>query len=171
MAIPGGKVARKIRKPCDKLTADDLEAFPLWEFALDEEHLAGQVETTVRPLREIMRGRVPEGALALAIFTFPNGRVRLGCATLRSGGDVTDFQPVLFADRNNILFYLGALAPSSKETAQIGKALKKISDPIFPIYFQTSLRNRHGDALCSGRLDGLYRYDGYDKPPRKVPVR
>lgn len=38
------------RKPIDGLTLADLEAFPIWEFAIDEEGVEGQDETWVRPL-------------------------------------------------------------------------------------------------------------------------
>ena len=40
----------KTRKPIDALTIEDLEAFPVWEFATDEEGVEGQDETWVRPL-------------------------------------------------------------------------------------------------------------------------
>ena len=40
----------KIRKPVEKLTLDDFAAFPVWEFALDEESEPDQDETTVRPV-------------------------------------------------------------------------------------------------------------------------
>jgi hypothetical protein len=36
--------------PIDKLTAADLLAFPLWEFATDEEDVEGPDETWVRPV-------------------------------------------------------------------------------------------------------------------------
>jgi hypothetical protein len=37
------------RKPVDELTASDLEAFPVWEFAMDEEGVEEQDETWVKP--------------------------------------------------------------------------------------------------------------------------
>lgn len=40
----------KTRKPVDKLSANDLVAFPIWEFATDEEGLDGQDETWVQPV-------------------------------------------------------------------------------------------------------------------------
>ena len=42
---------KKIRKPVYQLTLADLSASPIWEFALDEEGVLGQDETTVRPYR------------------------------------------------------------------------------------------------------------------------
>jgi hypothetical protein len=47
------------RKPVSALTPDDLAAFPVWEFALDEEGAEGRDETSVRPLnaRVVPRNR------------------------------------------------------------------------------------------------------------------
>ena len=38
------------RKPVDQLTGQDFEAFPVWEFAEDEERVEDRDETWVRPL-------------------------------------------------------------------------------------------------------------------------
>jgi hypothetical protein len=38
------------RKPIDRLTADDLLVFPIWEYADDEENVEGRDETWVRPV-------------------------------------------------------------------------------------------------------------------------
>ena len=38
-----------IRKAVSELSTRDLEAHPVWEFALDEEGQEGKDETTVRP--------------------------------------------------------------------------------------------------------------------------
>ena len=40
----------KTRKPIDELSAADLIAFPIWEFAIDEEDVEGRDETWVRPV-------------------------------------------------------------------------------------------------------------------------
>lgn len=40
----------KTRKACDSLLQSDLNTFPIWEFATDEESTPGRDETWVRPL-------------------------------------------------------------------------------------------------------------------------
>jgi hypothetical protein len=40
----------KTRKPIDELLPSDLVAFPIWEFASDEEDMEGRDETWVRPV-------------------------------------------------------------------------------------------------------------------------
>ena len=63
----------KTRKPVNELTVEDLHAFPIWEFATDEEGVEGQDETWVRPVR---RSQVPLEAysqLVAADFTTARG--------------------------------------------------------------------------------------------------
>jgi hypothetical protein len=56
----------KTRKPVDKLTVGDLVAFPIWEFASDEESVEGQDETWVRPrtVQKLAQGSTLGKALA-----------------------------------------------------------------------------------------------------------
>lgn len=48
----------KTRKPIDELVAADLDAFPIWEFATDEEDFPDRDETWVRPVdaRTVRKG-------------------------------------------------------------------------------------------------------------------
>lgn len=56
----------KSRKPVNELTAADFAAFPMWEFATDEEDIEGQDETWVRPVK----GReVPRDACSQLVAT------------------------------------------------------------------------------------------------------
>jgi hypothetical protein len=45
-----GSPTLETRKPIDRLTADDLLVFPIWEFAIDEEEVEEMDETWVRPV-------------------------------------------------------------------------------------------------------------------------
>ncbi len=53
-----------MRKPIDELTVEDLDVYPVWEFATDEEDIEGQDETWVRPLRT---STIEEGAGGLSV--------------------------------------------------------------------------------------------------------
>ena len=44
------KTTHKKRKPVGDLTLSDLQAFPIWEYASDEEGVEGQDESWVRPV-------------------------------------------------------------------------------------------------------------------------
>jgi hypothetical protein len=57
-------VTLETRKPIVTLQADDLEAYPIWEFCLDEEELEGRDETWIRPLDA---SAIPKGAYALSV--------------------------------------------------------------------------------------------------------
>lgn len=55
---------RDARKPIGQLTLHDLDAFPVWEFAIDEEGVDGQAETWVRP---VVANTVPKGLYSLSV--------------------------------------------------------------------------------------------------------
>ena len=72
----------KTRKPVNELTVEDFLAFPVWEFATDEEGVEGQDETWVRPVR---RSQVPLEAysqLVAADFTTARGLKLQGFMTV-----------------------------------------------------------------------------------------
>src|ERR1700733_14782870 len=73
--------ARNTRKPVNLLTAEDFAAFPIWEYASDEEGVPGQDETWVRPVDS---HAVPKYAYlhVAAQFTAANGRQLSGCVTV-----------------------------------------------------------------------------------------
>ena len=91
-------MVKRIRMQCCDLTAQDFERFPIWEFALDEEGQPGQDEATVRPASVRRGANIAAGQfLVLGIFSFPNGRVRLGVLTAGGGSDVGATQPLYFS--------------------------------------------------------------------------
>jgi hypothetical protein len=62
----------KTRKPVDELLAEDFDAFPIWEFATDEEDVPGRDETWVRPVKTA-RLRDLSGKLIGTYVTLANG--------------------------------------------------------------------------------------------------
>jgi hypothetical protein len=62
------------RKPVTKLTAGDLKAFPVWEYAIDEEGEDGRDETWVRPVKcdAVQRGAYSQ--IVASQFSTPKGR-------------------------------------------------------------------------------------------------
>jgi hypothetical protein len=63
-----------LSKCVDDLTVEDFDAFPLWEFATDEECAEGRDETWVRPLQDEHLRRGAMGLLVAADFTAANGK-------------------------------------------------------------------------------------------------
>jgi len=64
----------KIRRQVYDLTLEDLNEFPVWEFALDEEGEEGQDEATVRPYMNSGKLDPSDGMFVVrAIFTLADG--------------------------------------------------------------------------------------------------
>jgi hypothetical protein len=79
---------RKIRKDAGELTYEDLQRFAAWEFCLDEEHVPGQTECTVRPVQDVgtsadllFDGFIP------ADITFADGSGCFGTVSPTTGSD------------------------------------------------------------------------------------
>ena len=83
----------RIRKPITKLTLDELRQYPLWEYALDEEGIAGQDETWVRP---VLRNTVPKNAYSQQVhsqFTTPSGVVFEGLMNVNTDEGTVEIIP------------------------------------------------------------------------------
>jgi hypothetical protein len=70
------------RKPIDAFTMRDLEVFPVWEYAIDDEDHHGQDETWVRPMDTRF---VPRGRWSMLVST---------TFALKSGGRLAGFSVV-----------------------------------------------------------------------------
>lgn len=76
------------RKPIDDLTPEDIAAFPIWEFASDEEGVEGQDETWVRP---VASREVALGSYSLSVgahVTLANGRAVTGLCQVTTAGAI-----------------------------------------------------------------------------------
>ena len=109
----------RVRKQVYELTAADLVAHPVWEFALDEEGEEGQDETTVRPFES--EGAVdPAGGLYVvaAAFTLANGVSASGFVTPQPAELQVSpcyLQPVVLAPAGQVLFWYGIAKPDEFE--------------------------------------------------------
>lgn len=161
-------MARRIRKSVADLTWDDLDAHPAWEYALDEEGRRGQDETTVRPVALPLSPRMPGPLIVAAVFTFPNGRVRMGSVQWDggSGDDLAATHPVLLLPDGPLHFYHGALEPSRAGMKSMARRLKAVSQPSLPIDYVATLRDRKGEPLVEGTLKGVGVWGGFGKRAR-----
>lgn len=93
------------RKPVTTLTLTDLDAFPIWEYAIDEEDVEGQDETWVRPVDA--RG-VPwrSCAIAAADFRLSCGREYRGSIDVSRLDDRPEFHEGAIHDADGIRFRL-----------------------------------------------------------------
>ena len=82
----------KIRKPVNHLTLADLERFPIWEFALDEEGVEGQDETWVRPVESNAIPRDSRSLTVSATFTLANGNIHHGVVGYSAADGMGSFE-------------------------------------------------------------------------------
>ena len=146
-------ITLETRKPAPRLSLSDLSAFPVWEFASDEEGIKGRDETWVRPVDS---GGVPRRSYTLVAAAFRDRRGRefngyvvvstlLGDHDIRSGtiieGDKSFFvpNPEAVSYREERAALISGLGLTETELSPIEFTLKV---PIsgMPGYFSGELR-------------------------------
>jgi hypothetical protein len=134
--------SERVRRQVYDLTVEDLERYPLWEFALDEEDEEGQDEATVKPSEETeVPGYSPGVYILAADATFADGTTAIGY--LYSGGPEDGMgctQPNIVTTSGQVNFWLGWLRFVKDPQARIAEAcqiLGKDRSSIFPICLRT----------------------------------
>ncbi len=148
------ELSAQTRKSVADLSLDDLEACPVWEYALDEESRPGQDETTVRPclgLRSIdpVRG----GHLVKCLFFAKSGRRYEGFCTAVTSSDLSSLQPVILTAQGPVRFWYGAIRPKPQTLAEAYERLGRSADEFFPAEFRALL------PVAGTRLEG--RIEGF----------
>jgi hypothetical protein len=90
------------RKPVDDLTLDDLAAYPVWEYATDEEGGEERDESWVRPSMTLV---VPQRSYThvASTFTTPSGKHYAGFVTVSTLHHLPDVcQGVIIHDREQL---------------------------------------------------------------------
>jgi hypothetical protein len=141
-----------IRKQVYELTAADFNAYPVWEFALDEEDVDGQDEATVRP----WRGAEPIDAadamfVVRAAIQLADGTRLPGYLTPGVQGDmeIGTIQPTILADAGQIRFWFGIRAPGADTIAKAYAALGRSAGDVFPCRYTSHV------ALVAGPVAGV----------------
>jgi hypothetical protein len=121
------------RKPVHMLTVADLEAFPVWEFASDEEDVEGMDETWVKPVGHVL----PENEAALSVATV----FKLSCGLVYPGlmwcDTYAEFEVsaiALLTERDRLIFSEGM------PRQHIAEALTELGldwDQVFPVQYCT----------------------------------
>ncbi|CAN7235558.1 MULTISPECIES: hypothetical protein [unclassified Variovorax] len=122
------------RKPVDELTASDLEAFPVWEFAMDEEEVEEQDETWVKP---VPTSEVPADGFSLsvaAVLKLANGRVYPGVVFCDTHAGLDIAAVALLTTGGRVLF------SKNDSPSEIRRSLKRLGlgrQHVFPLDFCT----------------------------------
>jgi hypothetical protein len=148
------KPTRKTRKPLDKLSLADISAFPIWEFATDEEGAAGQDETWVRPQAA---QEVPLDAYSLSVaaeFEAPTGATFHGIVGVNTSSGYEAVHAAVVTDNDYVFIpwpgYDGA--PESMRLAAKQLGLKQ--SELFPLKYRLAARVQ-GEAEPR---EGVYSY-------------
>ncbi|RLS39287.1 MAG: hypothetical protein DWH81_08730 [Planctomycetota bacterium] len=138
----------KIRKQVYELTLADLQSWPIWEFALDEEGDDNQDEATVRPYPLADPLDPSESTFIVAArFKLADGTQLQGCLTPPSSSDnsLGAVQPQIITERGRVSFWYGRCEPDLASTYRM---LGRNSASVFPIQFESVVR------LCEGAVSG-----------------
>lgn len=149
----------KIRKQVYELSTSDLESFPIWEFALDEEGEEGQDEATVRPYEGSPPLDPSNGMFVVrARFDLADGTRLQGYLTPPADGSagIGTVQPIVVTTQGQVMFWYGAIAPSA---ATLGAAYEKLGrreSAVFPVQYASEVQLATGPV--NGELDGFLHY-------------
>ncbi len=145
----------RIRKPANELTPSDLEQFPVWEWASDEEGEEGQDETSVRPILLNRSLRADEGYIVKANFTLADGTKFIGAFTpaARSPETVGWLHPVILTEQGQVLFYYGVMKPMPQEVSLNYQKLGRVASQVFPINFRAAIDIENG--INQGTIEGF----------------
>lgn len=142
----------RIRRQVYELTAADLERFPVWEFALDEEDEDDQDEATVRPYGGSLPLDPSDGLFIVrASMTLSDGTRLSGYLTPPVNGEsgLDSLHPAVVAPDGQVLFWCGMLEPPSEHIAKNYRLLgSKSLDDVFPVRFESDI------ALVGGPVAG-----------------
>jgi hypothetical protein len=142
----------RVRKQVYELTLDDLGAFPVWEFRLDEEGEEGRDESTVRPYTGSGPLNPAERMFVVrAIFTLADGSRMRGYLTPpdRDDASLGLLQPIIVTDGGQVRFWCGTAAPGAKRLAHCYELLGKDAQQLFPVKFESEVELAGGPVRGS----------------------
>lgn len=144
--------SRRLRKQVYELTPNDLRAFPVWEFRLDEQGEEGRDESTVRPYHA-SRALDPADRMFIvrALFTLADGSRMWGYFTPPGRGEATtgSLQPTIVTDRGQVRLWCGTAVPGLKRLARNYEFLGKDQKQLFPVQFESDVE------LVGGPVRGI----------------
>ena len=157
----------QIRKQVYHLKISDIDQFPVWEFAIDEEGVEGQDEATVRPRPDLKEITEFTGQLAVrAEFTAADGTTFLGIITPSNTSDLGYIHPIIITHTKQVTFWNGMIKPEAKELKENYHALQKTAKELFPLKFRALIPFKGG--INTGVVPGFMYYS--DLKARKVEI-
>ena len=125
----------RIRKQVYNLTLKDLERFPVWVFALDEDCRPGQDEATVRPWERVLPFDPGEGLnIVRSNFWLADGTHAIGYLTAQVPifSEIGDIRPTIVTSRSQVWFWFGVQRPDPEQVREAYELLGKDRSQVFP---------------------------------------
>jgi hypothetical protein len=125
----------RTRKPIAGLTVADLDAYPVWEAAPEEEGAAGDHDASrVRPVDTEL---VPPGVCGLAVaadFTSADGTPYVGIVGV-STDDGVDIDGASLLPDGGFVAVAHGMEPQARDQEMAERALGKLGEQIYPLQF------------------------------------
>jgi hypothetical protein len=151
----------RLRKQEDHLTLIDINQYPVWEYALDEETFEGQNEKTLRPYISSSIDPTKTYLIVRASFYLQNG-IRhkgfikpLGLSSKRLSMPIIpyDLAPIIVTDDGQVVFCYGTSRPSKSLLKKNYNLLGVEPENAFPIKFSSDVKVVN--SITSGTLEGF----------------
>ena len=146
-----------IRKQVYDLTRSDLERYPVWVFARDEEDVEGQDEATVRPVPQ--QEVAYDGDVGRTTFVASDGTHFLGYVTPDAGRDPGWLQPTIVTEGGQVNFWFGwqEAGVSDAMIEPLYTLLGRSGDELFPISYRMDMpwANASPSRIFEGRISGF----------------
>jgi hypothetical protein len=148
--------APTIRKQIYELVPADLEQFPIWEQAIDEEGEEGQDEATMKPRPDLDVGDPDEGLLVIrAELVAADGTRFDGYVAPSHEPEIGYLQPTAVTDRGQVNFWLGGFGPREGQLERAYELLGKTAEQLFPVRYRALVPYK--GARLEGELPAFLR--------------
>jgi hypothetical protein len=147
----------RIRKQVYELRPADLERFPIWEHALDEEGEPGQDEATVKPRPDLEEADPGEGLLIVrAELTARDGTRYAGYVYPSDDDEISSIQPTIATDAGQVNFWLGAFPPRAGQLERGYEVVGKTAEELFPVRYRALVPSN--GARLEGEVPAFLRW-------------
>jgi hypothetical protein len=133
----------KIRKQVYKLTLQDIDNYPIWKFALDEEGIKGQDEATVKPCIDIHIADPNKDIFFVKTeFIANDGSKFFGCCTPSNENNLSTIHPIIITSNGQVNFWYGRMKPKSDMIKDNYTKLEKDADSLFPLKYKALVQHK-----------------------------